>query len=62
MGTKFMKVPLDPLPCPFCGKQPKKVPFENAVACANWRCPCKPLTEVHRTFGKAVAAWNRRKP
>lgn len=40
----------DPLPCPFCGKQPKVMPSNpkmdgnawGAVACVNRRCPAQP--------------------
>lgn len=44
---------LTPMPCPFCGKQPKVTPTRpeydgdawGAVVCTNMRCPARPIVK-----------------
>lgn len=61
-----MPLQLDPLPCPFCGRQGKVRRDDSAswyVECTRRQkapCPCSPRTDIFAKRDDAVAAWNTR--
>lgn len=56
---------LKPLPCPVCGKKPKKEhylcdPMEWTISCASYRRTCvHDLFARAKTSAKAIERWNR---
>lgn len=57
-----------PLPCPFCGEQPRVTDFSGiaSVTCVTLNCPASPVSSGDIAFDcaldRAIERWNRRAP
>jgi len=55
-------VKVDPLPCPFCGKEPTVYEGYSGWHIVCFGCECGPGTARHKRKEEALTVWNERKP